>query len=395
VAAVAYVDPGNVAANMTSGATYGFLLVWVLVLSNAMAVIVQYQSAKLGIVTGLTLPEHVAASNGHGKRIAYWIQAELVIMATDIAEVIGGAVALHLLFGLPLWLGGLIVGGMSLAILGLQAKGSQRPFESAIIGLLGVVALGFLAGLVVNPPHPGDVLGGLVPRFEGPGSVLIAASMLGATVMPHGIYVHSALAIKRHGSASADDEGSPLRTARLLRATRLDVVVALTIAGAVNIGMLLVAAVNLQGRSGTDTLEGAHAAMGDVFGPVIALVFAVGLLASGLASTTVGAYAGDVVMRGLLHRHLEPWVRRAVSLAPAMAVLLSGMDPTSALILSQVILSFGIPCALIPLARRTRSRAIMGEFADVRALQWASGASVAVIVVLNVVLIVLTVLHGG
>ncbi len=397
VAAVAYVDPGNVAANMTSGAAYGFLLVWVLVLSNAMAVLVQYQSAKLGIVTGRTLPQHVAETSSRPQRLAYWAQAELVIIATDIAEVIGGAVALRILFGVPLWMGGLIVGGISLGILGLQSRGSQRPFELAIVGLLGVVALGFLAGLAVTPPDPHDVAGGLVPRFAGPESVLIAASMLGATVMPHAIYVHSALAIRRHSTASTPasiSEGAS-RIRHLLSATRLDVIVALTVAGAVNIGMLLVAAVNLQGREGTDTLEGAHAAMGDVFGPVIATVFAVGLLASGLASTTVGAVAGDVVMQGLLQRRIRPWVRRLVSLAPAMLLLMSGLEPTAALILSQVVLSFGIPFALVPLARRTGSRAVMGEFADSLALRIGAGLSIAVIVALNAALLVLTATQGA
>src|SRR5689334_8889640 len=218
VAAIAYVDPGNVAANLTAGARYGYLLVWVLVAANAIAVFIQYQSAKLGLVTGRSLPELLGARLGTGTRRAFWVQAELVAAATDIAEVIGGAIALNLLFGLPLPLGGLIVGVAAIAILAVQSRRGQRPFEAIILGLLGVIAVGFLAGLVVSPVDWGAAAGGLVPRFDGAPTVLLAASMLGATVMPHAIYLHSALARDRHGIAA---ERGRLR--ELLRATRVDV----------------------------------------------------------------------------------------------------------------------------------------------------------------------------
>lgn len=257
VAAIAYVDPGNVAANLTGGARYGYLLVWVLVVANVMAGLVQYQSAKLGLVSGRTLPELLGERLKPTARRLFWVQAELVAAATDLAEVIGGAIALNLLFGLPLFVGGLIVGAVSTGLLALQSRYGQRPFETVIIGLLAIIAIGFLAGLFITPPDGFAVLDGLIPRFDGTGSVLLSASMLGATVMPHAIYVHSALARDRHGH-SATPEARRL----ILRTTRLDVIAALGIAGIVNIGMLLLAAVNLRNIDGTDTISGAHAAIG-------------------------------------------------------------------------------------------------------------------------------------
>ncbi|MBC7723457.1 MAG: Nramp family divalent metal transporter [Burkholderiaceae bacterium] len=386
VAAIAYVDPGNVAANLTGGARFGYLLVWVLVAANLMAAIVQYQSAKLGIVTGQTLPQLLGQRLGTTSRRAFWVQAELIAVATDLAEVIGGAIALNLLFGLPLPLGGLIVGVVSMLLLATQNRYGQRPFESVIIALLAIVAIGFLAGLVTNPPDAPSVLAGLVPRFEGANSVLLAASMLGATVMPHAIYVHSALARDRHGHAT-----SAASRRRLLGATRWDVGIALGIAGIVNLGMLLLAAANLQGVEGTDSIEGAHAAITVALGPGIALVFAIGLLASGLASTSVGSYAGATIMEGLLHRRIPLLTRRVVTLIPAIGLLAAGADPTTSLVLSQVVLSFGIPFALIPLLRLTNDRSIMQEQANRGPMRWALGLIVTLVIVLNLALIYLTI----
>lgn len=386
VAAIAYVDPGNVAANLTAGARYGYLLVWVLVAANAIAVFVQYQSAKLGIVTGRSLPELLGERLGTGTRRAYWVQAELVAAATDIAEVIGGAIALNLLFGLPLPLGGLIVGIVAIGILGIQSRRGQRPFEAVILGLLAVIAVGFLAGLFVSPVDWGQAVGGLVPRFDGAQTVLLAASMLGATVMPHAIYLHSALARDRHGS-SAD----PGRIRRLLHATRVDVVLALVLAGAVNIAMLLVAASALRGVDGTDTIEGAHRAITSALGPAVGVVFAIGLLASGLASTSVGSYAGATIMGGLLKLRVPLLVRRIVTLIPALIILAVGVDPTWALVLSQVFLSLGIPFAMIPLLRLTGSRAVMGESADRLWVRILGGIVAGLVVLLNLALVGLTV----
>jgi manganese transport protein len=386
VAAIAYVDPGNVAANLSAGAKYQYLLVWVLVAANATAVIVQYLSAKLGVVTGRSLPELLGDRLPRAGRLAFWVQAELVAAATDIAEVIGGAIALQILFAIPLLPGGVLVGAISVAILAVQSARGQRTFEAIVIALLAVITVGFVAGVVVSPVDWGAAARGLVPRFADSGSVLLAASMLGATVMPHAIYLHSALARDRHG-ATVD----PVRIRRLLRATRLDVVLALVIAGSVNIAMLLLAASSLSGVAGTETIEGAHAAIGAALGPVVAAVFGVGLLASGLASTSVGAYAGATIMAGLLRVSVPLLVRRVVTLIPALVILGLGVDPTLALVLSQVALSLGIPFALVPLAVLTSRRSVMGAFVNPIALRVGAVVVTLLIVALNLTLLALTV----
>ncbi|MBT1636882.1 Mn(2+) uptake NRAMP transporter MntH [Clavibacter tessellarius] len=385
VAAIAYVDPGNVAANLTAGARYGYLLVWVLVAANLIAVLVQYQSAKLGLVTGSSLPELLGRRLPTTRRRAFWVQAELIAAATDLAEVIGGAIALHLLFGIPLLAGGVIVGLVSIGLLAVQSRHGQRPFELVIGALLVVITIGFLTGLVVSPLSASGIAGGLVPRFDGPDSVLLAASMLGATVMPHAVYLHSSLSRDRHGVQTDD---GVLR--RLLRATRWDVITALAVAGAVNISMLLIAAASLGGVPGTDSIEGAHAAITASLGPVVGVVFAVGLLASGLASTSVGAYAGAAIMGGLLHVKVPLLARRVVTLIPALAILAIGVDPTTALVVSQVVLSLGIPFALVPLIRLTGDRRVMGDHVDRPLTRIAAWVAVSLVVVLNVALVVLT-----
>ncbi|GAA3607733.1 Nramp family divalent metal transporter [Agrococcus terreus] len=382
VAGVAYLDPGNVAANVTSGARYGYLLVWVVVCANLVAWLIQYLSAKLGVVTGKSLPELLGERFGsRAGRIAYWIQAEGVAMATDLAEVIGGAVALWLLFDIPLLAGGLITGAVSMVLLSVQSRRGPRAFELVIIALLAVIVLGFTWGVVVAPPDPEGLVAGLVPRFEGTDSVLLAVSVLGATIMPHAIYAHSSLARDRFRSR----EG--LSTPTLLRATRIDVSVAMVIAGGVNLAMMLLAAANLAGVEGTDTLEGAHAALGEALGPIVATMFAVGLLASGLASTSVGAYAGAEIMQGLIHRRIPLLARRLVTLVPALVILGLGVDPTLALVLSQVVLSFGIPFALIPLVRLTADRTLMGEHVNRRWTTIAGAAAAVALSALNGVLL--------
>ena len=388
VAAIAYVDPGNVAANLTAGAQYGYLLVWVLVLANGMAVLVQYLSAKAGLVTGQSLPELMGARLRRGPRLAYWAQAELVAAATDLAEVLGGAIALEILFGVPLLLGGLIVGGVSMLLLAIQSRRGQRPFEFVVMGLLLVITIGFMAGLFVSDLSWPAAAAGLVPRFDGAQSVLLAASMLGATVMPHAIYVHSALARDRHGGRRDDVH-------RLLRATRWDVVASMVVAGAVNLAMLLLAAASLQGVSGTDSIQGAHAAISSTLGPAIGVLFGIGLLASGLASTSVGCYAGAAIMSGLLRVRIPLPARRAVTLVPALVVLGTGVNPTWALVLSQVLLSLGIPFALAPLVRITGQPAVMGRFANSRALGAVAWVVVGLISLLNLLLIVLVSTGAG
>ncbi|MCT1548952.1 Nramp family divalent metal transporter [Brevibacterium casei] len=383
VAAVAYVDPGNVAANLTAGAEYGYLLVWVLVAANLIAVLVQYLSSKLGLVSGQSLSGILGRRLGRRRRLAYWGQAEIVAIATDLAEVVGGAIALKILFDLPLLLGGVIVGIVSLVLLSIQSSRGQRPFEFVIIGFLAIIAIGFLAGLVVGDVDWGQAAGGLLPRLEGTNSLVLAASMLGATVMPHAIYLHSALSVDRHG-------GQP-RTAipRLLRASRWDVVASLVIAGSVNIAMLLLAAAALRGEGGTDTIEGAHAVVTANLGEVVGLFFGIGLLASGLASSAVGSYAGASIMQGLLRVDIPIVWQRAVTMIPALIVLAIGADPTWALVVSQVVLSLGIPFAMVPLVRLTANRAIMGEYANGRWITTAAVIASALIIALNVALLVL------
>jgi manganese transport protein len=385
VAAVAYVDPGNVASNISAGARFGYLLVWVVVAANLMAVLVQYLSAKLGLVTGRSLPEALRERLPRSARLAFWAQAEVVAVATDLAEVVGGAIALNLLFHLPLVAGGLITGAVSLTLLAVQDRGGQRTFEQVVTGLLAVIAIGFLASLFVEPPSPSGIAGGLVPRFSGTDSVLIAAAMLGATVMPHAVYLHSGLVRDRHGTPG------PEKRRRLLRATRYDVGFAMLLAGAVNLGMLLLAATNLQGIPGVGSIEGAHTAVGAALGPVVALLFAIGLLASGLASTSVGAYAGAMIMQGLLRKRFPMILRRLVTLIPAIVVLALGTDPSAALVVSQVVLSFGIPFALVPLIRLTSDPDLMGADVNRRLTTVLAWCVAGVIIVLNVALIYLTV----
>ncbi|MFJ4036627.1 Nramp family divalent metal transporter [Microbacterium sp. NPDC090007] len=433
VAGVAYLDPGNVASNMTAGATFGYLLVWVVVLGNVMAWLIQYLSAKLGIVTGESLPQLL------GRRIrrpwtrrAYWVQAELVAMATDVAEVIGGAVALNLLFGIPLVWGGVLTGIVSMGLLLVQTRRGARAFETVLIGLLVIIAVGFTAGLLFAPPEPAGIASGLVPRFEGTTSVLLAASILGATIMPHAIYAHSALARDRFaprpgtlaaptvaaGTVAAStvaagtvaaptpaqvgpdaahralEHARGIPTLRLLRATRWDVTIALAVAGTVNLAILLLAAANLAGVAGTDSLEGAYAALSAGLGPVVATLFAVGLLASGLASTSVGAYAGAEIMQGLLRTRIPLVVRRLVTLVPALVILAAGVDPTLALVLSQVVLSFGIPFALVPLVALTARAEVLGIHRNRRATTIAGALASVFLITLNVALLWL-VFTGG
>lgn len=390
VAGVAYLDPGNVASNASAGSGYGYLLIWVVVVANTMAWLIQYLSAKLGLSTGESLPGLLGSRiTSRPARYAYWVQAELVAMATDVAEVLGGAIALHLLFGLPLLVGGLITGTVSMLLLLLHSRRGSRSFERVIIGLVAIIAIGFCAGIFFAPLDPAEALAGLVPRFADSGSVLLAASIMGATVMPHAIYAHSALTRDRFGKV---EEGTERR--RVLRATRIDVTVALAIAGTVNVVILLLAAATLQGVEGTNTLEGAHAAIAAALGPVVATLFAIGLLASGLASTSVGAYAGAEIMRGLLHVDIPLLVRRLITLIPALIVLVIGFDPTLALVLSQVVLSFGIPFALIPLVRLTSLRSLLGESANRWWTTLLASIAALMLIALNATLLVLVVTGG-
>jgi manganese transport protein len=386
VAAIAYADPGNFATNFTGGATFGYRLVWVIVAANGTAMLIQALSAKLGLVTGHDLAQLCRVHLPRRVSRGLWVQAELVAMATDLAEIIGGALALGLLFGVPLPVGGLITCVVAFALLALQRRGVRR-FESAIAGLLAVILAGFLYDALRAGADPGGLAAGMVPSFAGIDSLLLATGILGATVMPHVIYLHSALTTSRAAAAA-----QPAQRRHALRCQRADTLLALGAAGLVNLAMLVIAARIFFGSGipGTDSLDGIHAGLGTALDGYAALAFAVALLASGLASSSVGTYAGQVVMQGFIGRSIPLTVRRLLTMAPAMAVLLLGADPTKALVWSQVALSFGVPFALIPLVWLTRRRDVMGEQVNRPLTTVVAGVLAAGIIALNVFLLVRT-----
>lgn len=386
VAAVAYVDPGNFAANFSAGAQYGFLLLWVLVVANLMAMMVQYLSAKVGIVTGKSLPEVVAEKLSRKYRIMYWAQAEMVAVACDIAEIVGGAIALNILFNIPLIAGGVITGVVSMALLLVYGHQKKQYFERLVIAMMCIIPIGFIVGLFMQPADPIQLAGGLIPRFGGQETLLLATAMLGATIMPHVVYLHSALARDRHGKVKTS------LVKDYLRITRIDVGIAMVFAGGVNISMLVLAATALQGQADTESLQGIFHALGNTLSPLVAYLFAIALLISGFVSTSVGSQAGAVIMQGLLNRKISLFVRRLITIIPALAVLGFGIDPTQALIVSQIGLSFGVPFALIPLAMITSSRRIMGTHINQKWVTITVAGIAGVVSLLNIVLIVLTVL---
>lgn len=385
VASIAYVDPGNFATNISSGAEYGYLLLWVILAANLMAMLIQNLTAKIGIATGRNLAELCRERYPEPVRWGLWIQAELIAMATDLAEFIGAAIALNLLFGVPLFASGLITAAVSFVVLGLTARGHRR-FEVAIIGFLLVILGGFLYDTLRIGFDAGDAAAGFVPSFEGTDSVLLAAGILGATVMPHVIWLHSALTQDR--VVARDDE----ERRRLLRFSRIDVTIAMSIAGLVNMSMLVIAAsLFFGGGVPVDTIEEAHAGFDTLVGSGAALAFALALLASGLASSSVGTYAGQVVMQGFIDRTLPLALRRGITMAPALVVLALGINATDALVLSQVVLSFGIPFALIPVVLITRDRAVMGALVNRPVTTAVAAIVAALIVALNVFLLVQTI----
>ena len=382
VACVAYVDPGNFATNIAGGATYGYMLLWVLLAANLMAMLIQNLSAKVGIATGSNLPELCREHFPRKVTWGLWVQAEVVAMATDLAEFVGAAIALNLLFGIPLFPAGLITAVVSFAVLALQRRGYRR-FELAIAFFLGVILLGFLYDTLKIGFDAGAAAGGFIPSFDGSDSVLLAAGILGATVMPHVIYLHSALTQDRIKPKDDNEKRA------LLRFQRFDVTIAMGIAGLVNMSMLIIAASLFfdSPLNGLDTIEGAHAGFDDLVGPNAALAFALALLASGFASSSVGTYAGQVVMQGFIGRTIPLAVRRAITMAPALIVLAIGVNPTDALVLSQVVLSFGIPFALVPLVLLTRRRAIMGELVNRSVTTVSAWIVAAMIIALNLFLL--------
>ncbi len=386
IAAVAYIDPGNFATNMAAGAEFGFLLLWVIVVAVLMSMLIQSLSAKLGIASGMNLAEACRARYSRPVRLGLWLQAELVAMATDVAEFVGAALGLYLLFGIPLLPAAVITAVASYAILALQSRGFRR-LEAVIAAFVGVIVVAFAVQVFLAEPSAGDVASGLVPGFDGTASVLLAVGILGATVMPHVIYLHSALTQRR---VPVTD---PAAKRTLFRFEVVDVIIAMTIAGLVNVAMLVIAATvfNSTGMTGVgDDLTQVYQGLGTVLGSHADVLFGVALLASGLSSSSIGTLAGQVVMEGFLQRRIPVWLRRAITMAPAFIILALGIDPVLALVISQVILSFGIPFALIPLLQATADRQVMGVLVN-RRITTALGIAIAVVVIaLNTVLLVLT-----
>jgi manganese transport protein len=382
VAAVAYVDPGNFATNIQGGARFGYMLLWAVLVANLMAMLIQYLSAKLGIATGRTLPELCRDRFPRWMTWALWVQAEVMAMATDIAEFLGAALGLNLLFGMPLLAAGLVTGVIAFAILELQSRGYRR-FELAIAALLGIVLVGFLYEALRIGPSVHDSLRGLLPGLSGTSSLYLAVGIIGATVMPHVIYLHSALTNGRIRTRNDHERR------RVLRFERLDVIVALGLAGLINLAMLAVAAklFHTPALSGLSSIQGAHQELTHLVGGGAALAFAIALLASGTSSASVGTYAGQVVMAGFVNIRVPLLLRRAVTMLPALAVLALGVSPTSALVLSQVVLSFGIPFALIPLVMLTSRHELMGIFVNRRVTILAAGAVAVLVIALNVLLL--------
>src|SRR5437762_5628600 len=386
IACVAYIDPGNFATNIAGGSKFGFTLVWVIVASNLMAMLIQSLSAKLGIATGRNLPEVCREQFSHRTTIGLWIQAEVIAMATDLAEFLGAAVGIKLLLGIPLFPAAVITGVITFAILGLQKFGF-RPFEAVITAFVAVIGVCYLAELWLAHPPLGTVAEhAVVPDFQGNESVLLAVGILGATVMPHVIYLHSALT--QHRIVPRNDEEA--RT--LYKYTRIDVLIAMVIAGLINMSMLVVAATVFFGSGLThvDSLEGAHRTLQPILGGTSSVLFALALTASGLSSSTVGTMSGQVVMQGFVRRRIPIFVRRAVTMIPAFVVIAIGVDPSRTLVISQVVLSFGIPFALIPLVLFTSKREIMGVLVNRRTTVAAAAAVAGLISALNVFLLAQT-----
>jgi manganese transport protein len=383
VAAVAYVDPGNFATNIQAGAKFGYALMWVVLGANLIAMLVQYLSAKLGIATGRSLPEMCRDRFPRWGSVGLWLQAEVIAMATDVAEFLGAAIGLNLLFGVPLFIAGLLTGVIAFAILALQQRGF-RQFELAIAALLGLVFLGFLYEVLKIGPSAHDSLNGLIPHLGNGDAAYLAVGIVGATVMPHVIYLHSALTKER--VPTRDDH----ERRRVLRYERLDVIIALSIAGLVNLSMLALAAklLHVPGLTDVSTIQAFHHQLGETVGGAAALAFAVALFASGASSSSVGTYAGQIVMAGFLNVRIHVLIRRVVTMLPALIILAVGVNTTDALVFSQVVLSFGIPFALIPLVVLTSSRDVMGGHVNGFTLRCVAYLVAAAITGMNLFLIV-------
>jgi manganese transport protein len=383
IAAVAYVDPGNFATNIAGGAQFGYLLLWVILVSNLMAMLIQSMSAKLGIATGKNLPEVCRERFPKPVSVALWVQAEIIAMATDLAEFIGAALALNLLFGIPLFPAGLLTAVGAFGILELQRRGF-RPLEAAISAMVGVIVLAFAFQIFEAQPEGDRILAGLfTPQFAGIESVLLAAGILGATVMPHVIYLHSALTQRRVVGRTEEEKK------KIFRFELVDVVIAMAIAGTINASMLIMAAALFYTSGVTDVgdIDVAFEQLRVMVSDNSAIIFGVALLASGFASSSIGTMAGQVVMQGFINRQISLWIRRLITMSPALVILAIGVNPSYALVISQVVLSFGIPFALIPLLLFCRNRGLMGGLVNHRLTTAIATVVVGLIVTLNVFLL--------
>lgn len=384
IACVAYIDPGNFATNIQGGAEFGYTLLWVIVASNLMAMLIQSLSAKLGIASGLNLAEQCRNNFPRPLTLSMWVLMELVAMATDLAEFLGAALGFNLLFGIPLWIAGLLTVAVTFLILGLERYGF-RPLEAVITVLVGVVAFSYLIETILDRPDWGNVLyHAVVPSFSGTESVLIATGILGATVMPHVIFLHSALT---QGRIVVKD---PKQRQKLFRFEVIDVGIAMGLAGLINAAMLIMASSTFftHGLTNIGTIEEAHRTLQPLLGNAASWVFAISLLASGLSSSSVGTMAGQVIMGGFLHRQIPTWVRRLVTVFPPMIIIMLGLDPTRTLVLSQVVLSFGLPFAIIPLVMFTARRDIMGDLVNKHVTTIIASLVATLIVALNIYLII-------
>ena len=383
IASVAYVDPGNFATNIQGGAQFGYTLLWVIVASNLMAILIQTLSAKLGMATGLNLAEQCRRHFSRPMVWTMWVLMELVAMATDLAEFLGAALGFYLLFGIPLGVAGVLTAVVTFLILGLERYGF-RPLEIVIAGLVGIVALSYVVETVLGRPDWGEVVkGAVVPGFGGSQGVLLAAGILGATVMPHAIFLHSALT---QGRIVVRD---PERMRRLFRFELADVLIAMGIASLINAAMLIMAAATFyrSGMTAVGSIEDAHRTLEPLLGSAASMVFAISLLASGLSSSSVGTMAGQVIMQGFLHYHIPAWIRRLVTMLPSLVVIAIGLNPTRTLVISQVVLSFGLPFAVIPLVLFTRRADIMGTLVNRRMTSALAVLVATLIVALNLYLL--------
>jgi len=391
IASIAYMDPGNFATNIQGGAQFGYLLVWVIVASNLMAMLIQSLSAKLGIATGMNLAEMCRDQFPRPLVIGMWVAMEFMAMATDLAEFLGAAVGFNLLFNIPLFQAGLLTALTTFIILSLEKRGF-RPLEAVITAFVGVIAVCYLIETILDQPAFGEIAyHAVVPMFAGTESVLLATGILGATVMPHVIFLHSALT---QGRIVTRD---PVQLKRLFRFELIDVAIAMGLAGLVNMAMLIMAAATFHtaGLTEIGELETAYRTLTPLLGGAASAVFAISLLASGLSSSTVGTMAGQVIMQGFMHRKISVWIRRLVTMIPSLAVIAIGLDPTRTLVISQVVLSFALPFAIIPLVMFTARRDLMGVLVNHRVTTILASFVAAVIVALNIFLLYKTFFGGA